>query len=39
VLGDRGIFDVLRRSGAPGQAAIGARQTAAGAMAMEGART
>jgi hypothetical protein len=38
-LGDRGIFDVLRRSGAPGQATIGARQTAAGAMAMEGART
>jgi hypothetical protein len=39
MLGDRGIFDVLRRSGGPGQAAIGARQTAAGAMAMEGART
>jgi hypothetical protein len=39
VLGDRGIFNVLRRSGDPGHASIGARQTAGGAMAMQDART
>lgn len=39
LLGDKGIFTVLKRNGEPGQASVGARSEGAGAMVMEGART
>lgn len=39
LLGDKGIFTMLRRSGDPGRASVGARQTVAGNMALKSART
>ncbi|HKJ15730.1 MAG TPA: DUF3999 family protein [Xanthomonadales bacterium] len=39
LLGDKSLFNMLEDSGEPGVATIGARQVAAGAVVMQGART